>query len=89
MPNADKRPPTPEEVRMAEIALGETKIHERHKTIRIISIGFFAICALGIIALAVVKLADPPWVKLLVSVFGPGGIIIVAAKIYLSRLSKK
>jgi hypothetical protein len=47
--------PTPEQLRMAEINLGEIKVHERHRTIRFLGGGCFFLGALGMVTWAVIR----------------------------------
>jgi len=67
-----------------------SKSYERHKTTRFIAGGIFAVIGLGLILWAIVIIkSSPPWLVVLLAIFGPTGTITVCFGLYLRFIIKK
>jgi len=67
-----------------------TAITERHRTIRLGIVAVAFVATVGIVTTAVVKMAEqPPWLTLLLAIFGPTGTVVIIFFGYIKWLSGK
>ena len=74
--------------------IGDSIKHaERHKTVRCVVICVFILIGIAMVLPAALKMAEmaeqPPWMTILLAIFGPTGTLVVLFGLYLRYLSDK